>query len=606
MMTDSGQRNRAIKQLRKSPLLAGVSEEALLKIEPPPEIIRLRAGETLIRQGDTDSDYYVLIAGRLKVFIRNAHGGIAATGFVRPGEGVGEMALLMNEPRTATVVARLDSELVRFPQKSFLNLVETHPFAAMAIARMTIRRLQDQYKTRQRRERLSTIAIVPLGPGLDCNGLAADLAQQLSVVGRSAAIPENGFWGVGTESEQGSRFEQIESANEYVVYAAKGLTDGWSRECLLRCDLVLLVVAAGSHPEPGFSSEAVFRGADRELLGRIDLLLVHGTGWERDCSTAEWIRCISPVEHHHVRTTHPEDVSRLARIVLGTANNLVMSGGGAKSFAQLGALRAFAEAGIPIDRAGGSSMGAFMAALHCHGGDFGAIVEQTRGEFLRRRPAKDFTLPLLSFLSGKRLAAVATAVCGTWQIEDMPYRYFCLSADLKAAELVEHFDGSVWTALRSSCALPGVAPPLLRQGQILVDGGVLNNLPVDVMSEHFSGALIAIDVIANSEISFGDKYEAQCPGGFELLMDRLNPFGEKHAHPSIMEVMFRSAVLSSQRQARIWRDRTDLLIQPPVQKFKVTDFDAFDQVVEAGYLHAVQVLEKTPTYALSSLVSLNT
>ena len=605
-MTDLTPLRRSIAQLRKSALLSEVSEEDLMRIDPAPEVIRLLAGETLIRQGDTDSDYYVLISGQLKVFVRNTHGQVVATGFVRPGEGVGEMALLMSEPRTATVVARLDCELVKFPQKSFLNLVETHPVAAMAMARMTIRRLQDQYKARQRRERLSTIAIIPLGPGLDCEMIARDLAHQLSAVGSSAAIPRDEFADADTEAGHGSRFERIECSHDYVVYAASGLTDAWSRECLLRCDLVLLAATAGSQPEPGLSAETVFGRADRELLGRIDLLLVHGPDWVRDCGTALWLDRTAPTEHHHLRAGNSDDSARLARIILGTANNLVLSGGGAKSFSQIGSLRAFAEAGIPIDRAGGSSMGAFMAALHCYGADLETIVQQTRGEFIRRRPARDFTLPLLSFLSGKRLAAVATAVCEKWRIEDLPYRYFCLSADLKAAELVKHFDGSLWTALRSSCALPGIAPPLLSQGRILVDGGVLNNLPVDVMSEHFSGALLAVDVIANSEIHFGDKYEAQCPGGFELLLDRINPFSEKHAHPSIMEVMFRSAVLSSQRQTRIWRDRTDLLIQPPVQKFKVTDFDDFDRIVEAGYRHTVQVLENTSTFALGSLVSLNT
>ena len=180
-----------------------------------------------------------------------------------------------------------------------------------------------------------------------------------------------------------------------------------------------------------------------------------------------------------------------------------------------------------------------MASLYCYGGDLESLIRQTRQEFMRHRPARDFTLPLLSILSGKRLAAVATALCETWQIEDLPHRYFCLSSDLRDAQLVEHFSGSLWTALRSSCALPGIAPPLLSEGRILVDGGVLNNLPVDVMLQHFSGAVIAIDVAASHQMFFGEKYEDLCPSGFELLWDKLNPFGGRHPTPGIMEVIYR-------------------------------------------------------------------
>src|SRR5215831_4139128 len=106
---------RAIRYLSRSPLLQGVSEEILRIIEPPPELLSLKAGETLIRQDEKNTDYFVLVSGRLRVF-KEENGARIPIGAVLPGEGVGEMALLTNEPRMATVIARLDSEVVRFPQ----------------------------------------------------------------------------------------------------------------------------------------------------------------------------------------------------------------------------------------------------------------------------------------------------------------------------------------------------------------------------------------------------------------------------------------------------------------------------------------------------------
>ncbi len=587
--------SRAIQYLRRSTLLSEVSEDDLRRVHPAPEIVRLSAGQTLIRQGDSDYDYYVLVAGRLAVFVRDGLGTVIARGRVHPGEGVGEMALLMNEPRSATVVARLDSELVRFPQKSFLNLVDSHPRAAMAIARLTIRRLKEQYTEHHQKETYPAIAVFPLSPGIDATGLAQDLAAQLGSFGPSICIAP-GFLGLdfseAPDYEQAADLTDVESRNRFTVYSTSGGSDAWSRHCLHRADLVLLCVPAGSRPDSDLQSIGFLQPMERTLLGRFDLLMLHGSEWNRSCGTQDWIVRTAPSEHHHIRSGNPADLSRLARIIAGTANNLVLSGGGAKSFSQIGALRAFAEAGIPIDRAGGSSMGAFVAALHCYDGALETLVRLTREEVLRQRPARDHTLPLLSILTGKRLVAVATAVCETWRIEDMPLSYFCVSSDLGEAEQVEHFDGSVWAALRSSCALPGVAPPLLIEGRVLADGGILNNLPIDVMQGRFSGTLIAIDVASYNPLRYGSKYELQCPSGFEILWDKIKPFGKREPIPNILEILFRSATLSSQLHGRKSRDKADLLITPPVQHFKVTDFERFDEIVDAGYRHTMQVLEE--------------
>src|SRR6476620_620283 len=130
---------KAIRYLTQSPLLNGVSEEVLRVIDPPPEIISLRAGETLIKEGELSTDYFVLISGRLRAF-KQDEDRLIPIGTVFPGEGVGEMSLFTGEPRFATVVARLDSELVRFPQSTFLVLANLSPLAMLNIVRTVIRR----------------------------------------------------------------------------------------------------------------------------------------------------------------------------------------------------------------------------------------------------------------------------------------------------------------------------------------------------------------------------------------------------------------------------------------------------------------------------------
>ena len=127
---------------------------------------------------------------------------------------------------------------------------------------------------------------------------------------------------------------------------------------------------------------------------------------------------------------------------------------------------------------------------------------------------------------------------------------------------------------------------------MLVDGGVLNNLPIDVMRKHFGGHLIAVDVTAYSPIRYGAVYECRCPSGFEILWNKLNPFTKTEPIPSIMEILFRTATLSSQLRARELRDTAELLITPAVQSYEVTDFNRFYELVDTGYSHTMELLEQ--------------
>ena len=499
----------------------------------------------------------------------------------------------MNEPRSATVIAALDCELVRFSHQSFLNLVDRHPRASIAIARLTIRRLQDQYKRGKEKQTFSTIAVVPLSPSIDPQGLASAIARHLAPFG-SAICVDPGFAGLNLvdapDYEQDARLCEFESRHQFTVYPAIGFSTPWAQHCLQRSDLVLLAADATTGPVPELGAQFPSGEVNRDLTGRLDLLLMHGSEWNRSSATKDWIDRIVPTEHHHLRRGNNSDLGRLARIVAGTANNLVLSGGGARSFTEFGALRAFAEAGVPIDRIGGTSMGAFVGSLFSYHGDFEALIRQARDGFRRHRPAWDFTLPMLSVLSGKSLAAVALEICESWQIEDLPLRYFCISSDLGNAREVEHHSGPLWAALRATCALPALGPPMMMGGRVLVDGGVLNNLPVDVMTRHFSGNTLAMNVAVFNPMGYGPAYEMKCPSGFEILRNRLGFRSRAQQVPSIMEILQRSATLSSQARARLSVDKVDLLLTPPIEGFRVAAFHRFDELVEIGYRYTLEAL----------------
>jgi NTE family protein len=562
-----------------------VSEADLRSIEPPPEMVFLQPGETLIEQGSEDTDYFYLVSGRLHAFT-DSNGRRTLAGHILPGEGVGELSLLTGEPRSATVIARVHSELVRFPQTTFLRLAERYPSAGLSIARTVVRRSQAPLAGgRGSRAPHPTVAVVPITPGIDSKALAQALALALAAFGRSQCFDSS-----MSDAPHGDRLDDalarilhdLEQQLDFVVYAADCAATAWSRHCVQCADLVLLIADVAASPELSAIEARMLANMDPSLLGRVDLVLQHSATWRQPCGTARWISGRRIQEHHHLRAGDARDIARLARIVAGRANNLVLGGGGARCFAQIGVLSALAEAGVPIDRVGGTSAGSLIGAIYASGAGLSDMVQLGR-EFIDKRPGRDFTFPAMSLVTGRRMQQAIIDLCGERQIEDLPIRYFCISADLGEAEMVTHFDGPLWSAVRASGSFPVLGPPLFLDGRVLVDGGVLNNLPVDIMREHFSGAVVAVDVSTRIPLKVDAKWNAQTPSGWRLLWNRLNPFGRKSGLPGIFDVLNRTATLHSELQLRHTRDAADLLITPAVAAFRLADFHAIDALVQIGY-----------------------
>ena len=184
----------------------------------------------------------------------------------------------------------------------------------------------------------------------------------------------------------------------------------------------------------------------------------------------------------HLRAGNDDHVRRLARLASGHGVGLVLSGGGARGFAHLGALRALRESGVPVDAVGGCSMGAPLAggiALDLGDAELIALAEQQFHRLL------DYTVPVVALLKGQRISKNIDENFGTFDIEDLWLPFYCVSTNLTTSRLKVHRRGPSAVAIRASVAIPGVLPPVPFDGDLLVDGGVLNNLPVQVMRTRF-------------------------------------------------------------------------------------------------------------------------
>jgi predicted acylesterase/phospholipase RssA len=184
---------------------------------------------------------------------------------------------------------------------------------------------------------------------------------------------------------------------------------------------------------------------------------------------------------------------------------------------------------------------------------------------------------------------------GLGHIEDLSRRFFCVSANLTRVEEVIHERGPLWSAVRASLSLPGLLPPVFADGDLLIDGGALDNVPVEVMRARVgNGCVVAVDLSPKVEpltaVHFG-------PGlsGWRVLGHRLNPVATRRPIPGIVDIMSRSNGLSQvrlQRAALAGAD-TDLLVRPPVPALGALDFKSAVPLIETGYRHASEELAKS-------------
>ena len=158
------------------------------------------------------------------------------------------------------------------------------------------------------------------------------------------------------------------------------------------------------------------------------------------------------------------------------------------------------------------------------------------------------------------------------------------------ADTVVHRSGPLWRSLRATGSLPGLVPPVVENGELLYDGCLLNNLPMDIMREEIrTGPLIAVDVVPSVDADLGAS-DAHSPSGWAIAWNRINPFGKPMQMPGIVSVLQRAGALGSiyNRQRMINQKIADLYIRPPVERFKILDFSVADQAVEIGYAHGVK------------------
>jgi NTE family protein len=197
-------------------------------------------------------------------------------------------------------------------------------------------------------------------------------------------------------------------------------------------------------------------------------------------------------------------------------------------------------------------------------------------------PLSDYRLPVVGLVKGHKVDARLKEHFGDRLIEDLPTPFFAVSTNLTQGTFKVHTQGLMRDALRATISLPGILPPVVSQRQVLVDGAVLNNFPVDVMREAHRGRIIGVDVAAAPEGLSADDF-VNPPGFFGWTMKH----GFKSA-PPIANLLMRAATVSINPNQH--RSLTDILIVPELKGIELRDWKEYEPAVEEGYLSMKEAL----------------
>ena len=332
---------------------------------------------------------------------------------------------------------------------------------------------------------------------------------------------------------------RLESDYRYVVYEADRDASPWTERCLRQADRILLMADATADPAPG-EIETHLLARERADRPRQTLVLLHRPGTSTPTGTARWLTARSYDRHLHVRLDQAEDVARMARFATGRTVGLVARW----------RVRTRPRASRRHARAEGDRHPGRCGRRREHGRDGRSPVGVGLGRAERiihdtsrglADSFDDMTLPFLAFKRGGKYSRLVRGFFGDTRIEDLWLPYFCVSANLNRAELADAHPGRLADAVLASTRAPGIFPPLVMGGELHVDGGLINNVPVDVMRtfSNGEGAVIGVDVSPPHELhevkDYGDDVS-----GWEALWSRFNPTRRPRVYrPSILLVLMR-------------------------------------------------------------------
>jgi len=551
------QNANVVENLRHIPFFRSLSPETLQTISSRLKLVSYEHDQVVFTEGSLGNSMYLIESGQVKVSVSTGSGSEKIINYLGPNNFFGEMALILDQRRTATVTVTIDADLWMLHKADLDELLVDNPEIALQITRELSRRLSASVtQTTQRRGyRLSAVM------GKQVWRLAHSIQQitgqrvvlfDLTDEDLSAQVPPE------IQSEYLAVLESMSDLSSDSFVETMGiLADGY--------DWVLVVLPEQDNP------------ASAKALQISDALVLC------DTKAPAWVidRCPGPTFTCNNSQT---SVDRTARKITRRVVGLALSSGGARGIAHIGVLQALEEAGIPIDMIAGTSAGSLFGGMYAVGKPVTEIAEFAQN-MLKHISFKSglwdpkFKLPWNGLIKG-----IATRKFLAKQLNDATFAdtripFFVVAADVMSGEEVVFEEGPLADAVRASIGMIGIFAPYQIGDHYLIDGGAVNPVPASVLAEKGADIIIASSVIPSIEE--------------ERARGRAN--SRRFRHPSFFNVLSNMMSIMEREIVKTRMSPVDVLIKPKVEVFTAMDYDKADQFLQLGreaVQHNLPLLQK--------------
>jgi NTE family protein len=268
----------------------------------------------------------------------------------------------------------------------------------------------------------------------------------------------------------------------------------------------------------------------------------------------------------------------MARSIMGRTRGLTLGGGGARALAHVGLLKVLEKNKIQFDYISGSSMGAVIGALFSRGESAANIESFVRKYFGGLDTPFDPTIPLISFYKGRKMKSMLKEIFGDERIEDSKIPFVTSAIDLHAGEEYVFDKGPFWEALLCTMSLPGVFPPVFMGERLLIDGGVLNNVPDDLIRKKGADKILSVNVSPLKDKSLYQLLDDRASSGRSFFRS----LWEYIKYPPILKIMGRASMLEGREITKAKVSRMDLFLHFHLEDFNLFDFSLFQEIIDKG------------------------
>ena len=570
-----------------SRLFGELDDEHINHILSVAKEIAFEPGDYVFKQGEQGQAFYIVLKGRFRA-LEEKDNSIYILGDITIGEPIGEFSLFTKDLHSASVVALRRSTVLCINATHYNSIVQEFPLIAITLTKYIIERLRRNAHQRKMDAAPKNIAIVNLQPTNNVSAFTSIIEQQFKNMGLGVNIYDEQ---THTDDDNQAIFNSIEKNEGLNFLNCDAEHLAWAKECIVYCDLIIVATSFYEDNSLYEIEKLLHLYSDNVMNKKIYLLLLHPENAAMPKHTKNWFDERKFDLHLHIRQNNLADVRRFCRIVTHQAIGLVLGGGGARGFAHVGVVKALQEAEVEFDFIGGTSAGAINGIIlsYC---DFDLEKAMTHCKTAadRKLTSNDITLPFVSLMSGKKIRKYLSEILGDTCMEDLWVNSYCVSTNYTEASIRVHERGLASLQVEASIAIPGVFPPVIINKHLHIDGGVIDNLPVEAMHKKPVRHIIAVSLSAeNTSLIELTKI----PDSWQMFWDKIKG-KNKTTLPGLSSILINSITINSRHKLEASKPGTSIFLELDLKQYKFLEWGRWQQIIEKGYEQTKQHLADTP------------